>query len=86
MIKLTGKDRDNIKVENHTLTKIISKLASIKSGEDKCRTPKNHVKLRDQQTKTIMYIYRFLCQTLAGTINQQTKMDTYIKNKKLAKI
>ena len=38
MKKLTGKGKDNIKVGNHPLTNMISKLASMRIGEDKCRT------------------------------------------------
>ena len=45
MRKLTGKDKDNIKVENHPLT--ISKLASMRSGE-KCRT----LKMQNKRTAT----------------------------------
>ena len=55
MRKLTGKGQDNINVQNHLLTNTMSKLASIKRGEDTCRTVKVHLKLREQQPKTIMY-------------------------------
>ena len=44
MRKLTGKDKDNIKVENHPLTNMISKLASMRRGEDKYRTLKMHLR------------------------------------------
>ena len=44
MRKLTGKDKDNIKVENHPLTNMISKLAGMRRGEDKCRKIKMHLK------------------------------------------
>ena len=37
------------KVENHALTNMISKLASLRSGEDKCRTLKMHFKIRELQ-------------------------------------
>ena len=46
MKKLTGKGKDNLKVVNHPLTNMISKLASMRRGEDKCRTLKMHLKLR----------------------------------------
>lgn len=35
MRKLIGKDEDNIKIENHPLTNIILKTASIRRVEDK---------------------------------------------------
>ena len=43
MRKLTGREKDNIKVENHLLTNIISKLAGIRRAEDKGRTLKMHL-------------------------------------------
>ena len=46
MGELTGKGKDNIKVGNQRLPNMISKLASM-SREDKCRTLKMHLKLRD---------------------------------------
>ena len=62
MKKLTGKGKHNIKVGHHPLTNKVSKLASTGRGEDKCRTMKIHLKLRDQQSKPILYIYRLLYQ------------------------
>ena len=55
MRKLTGKGQGNINVQNHLLTNMMSKLASIKRGEDTSRTVKVHLKLREHQPKTIMY-------------------------------
>ena len=48
MKKLTGKGEDNLKVGNHPTTNMISKLASMRRGEYKCRTLKMHLKLRRQ--------------------------------------
>ena len=50
MRKIPGKGKGR-KVENYSLTNMISKLASLRKGEDKCRTLKMHLKLRDQQQK-----------------------------------
>ena len=55
MKKLTGKGKDNLKVGNHPFTNMVSKLASMRGGEDKCRTLKMHLKLRDQQAETIRH-------------------------------
>ena len=52
--KLTGKGKDNLKLGNHLLTNMISKLASMRR-EDKCRTLKIHLKLRDQQAEIILH-------------------------------
>ena len=40
-----------------------------------------HLKLRDQQLKTTLYIQRLLYQNLTGTANQKTTIDTYTKKK-----
>ena len=85
MKKLTGKGKDNIKVGNHPLTNMISKLASMRRGEDKCRTLKMHLKLRDQQPETILHTYRWIYQNIVGTINQIIVMVTHIKKKNPAK-
>ena len=45
MKKLIGKGKDKIKVGNHPLTNMMSKLASMRRREDKCRTLKIHLKL-----------------------------------------
>ena len=83
MKKLKGKD--NIKVGNHPLTNMISKLASMRRGEDKCKTIKMHLTLRDQQPETILHICDWLYQNIAEMTNQKTIMDTYIKKKKQSK-
>ena len=44
-----------------------------------------HWKLRDQQLKTILYIYRLLYQNLMGTANQKSMIDTHTKKKKQSK-
>ena len=44
-----------------------------------------HWKLRDQQLKTILYIYRLLYQNLMGTTNQKSTIDTHTKKKKQTK-
>ena len=77
MRELTGKN--NVKAENHPLTNMISKLASVRSGEDKCRTLEMHLKIREPQPKTILYTYNWSYQNLMGTINQRTIMDTHIR-------
>mgnify|MGYP002477316433 CR=1 FL=1 len=50
--KLTGKAKDNIKIENNPLTNI-SKIANMR-GEDKCRTLKIHLKISEPQSQTIL--------------------------------
>ena len=85
MRKLTGKGKDNIKVGNHSLINMISKLASMRRVEDKCRTMKILLKLRDQQAETILYTYSLIYQNIRGTTNQITIMVSHIKKKKQAK-
>ena len=63
MKKLIDKGKDNLKVGNHPLSNI-SKLASMRRGEDKCRTLKMHLKLRrparwNNSAHTEMYISKY---------------------------
>ena len=60
MRKLTGKGKDNIKVGNHSFTNMISKAASMNRGDDKVRTLKMDLKLRDQKKKFCTYIDGFI--------------------------
>ena len=41
-----------------------------------------YLKLRDQQLKTTLYIYRLLNQNLMVTANQKSTVDTHTKRKK----
>ena len=40
-----------------------------------------HLQLRDQQLKTILYIYRLLYQNLRVTANQKSTIDTHTNKK-----
>ena len=57
MGKLTGKGKNIVKVGNHSHTDITSKPVIMREGEYKYRILEMHLKLRDQQLETIMYIY-----------------------------
>ena len=48
----------------------------MRRGEDKGRILKIHLKLRDQQSKSIPYLYRLLYPNLTGTANEKTIIDT----------
>ena len=67
------------------MTNIITKVASMRRREDKFRTLKMHLKLRDQQPETILHTYRWLYQNIMGTTNQITIMVTHIKKKEQTK-
>ena len=54
---------------------MISKPGIMTGGEDKCRRFKVLLKLRDQQTKAFMYIYRLLYQSITVTENQKSIID-----------
>ena len=85
MKNLTGKDQDNIKVGNHPLTNMISKLSNMRKREDKCRPLKMHLNLKDQQPKTILHTCRWLYQNIIGTTNQMIIIVPHIKKKNQAK-
>ena len=61
---------------------MISKPIIVRGGEYKCRIFKTHLKLRDQQLKTIMYKYRLLYQNPMVTTNQTFIIDIHTKKKK----
>ena len=82
MGNLTSKGKYTIKVGNHPPTNMVSKLAILTWGEYKRRTLELHLKLRDQQLKTILYVYRLLYQNLMVTSNQKSTIDIYTKKKK----
>ena len=85
MRKLSGKDKDNIKVENHPLTNMISKLASMRKAEDRCRTLKMHLKTIELQPKITLYTHRWSYPNLMGTTNQKQYQTHTLKKKKQSK-
>ena len=84
MEKLTGKGKHTVKLENHSHTNI-SKPAIVRKGEHKCRILEIHLKLKDQQLKTILFIYRLLYQNLIVTTNRKSTINTHTKKKKESK-
>ena len=85
MGKLTGKGKHRVKVENYSHTNMISKPVIVRRGEYKCRLLEMHLKLRDQQLKTISYTDRLLCQNLMVTTNQKFIIDIHPKKRKESK-
>ena len=71
-----------IKVGNHPHTNIILKQAIMRKRECKCRILGKHLKLRDQQLKTVFYTYRLLYQNIMGTTDQKS---IHTKKKKQTK-
>ena len=53
----------------------------MRRGGYKCRTLEMHLKLRDQQLKTILYIYRLRYQNFSVTANQKSTIALQ-RNKK----
>jgi len=58
MEKLTSKGKHTVKIQNHPHTNIILKPEIVRRGEHKCRILKIHLKLKDQELKTVLFIYR----------------------------
>ena len=77
MGKLTGKGKLRVKVRYRPHTNMISNPAIVRIGEYKCRKLEMHLKLKDQQLKTILFIYRLLYQNLMITANQKSVIDTH---------
>ena len=61
---------------------MISKPAIMRRVEHKCRILEMRLKLKDQQFKTILFIYRLLYQNLMVTANQKPTIDTHTKKEK----
>ena len=64
---------------------MISKPVIMRGGEYKCRIFEMHLKLRDQQLKTIIHMYRLLYQNLMVQTNQKSIIDIHTKKKKECK-
>ena len=64
---------------------MVLKPVIMRGGEYKGRIFEMHLKLRDQQLKTIMYIYRLLYQNLMVTTNEKSVIDIHTKKKKESK-
>ena len=76
MKKLTSKRKHTVKVGNHPHTNMVSKPAIVRRGEHKCRILEMHLKLKEQQLKTIFFIYRLIHQNLTVTTNEKSTKDT----------
>ena len=57
MGKFTSKGKYTVKVGNHLHTIMISKPEIVRRGKYKCRISEMHLKLKDQQLKTIFSVY-----------------------------
>ena len=55
----------------------------MRRGGYKCRTLNMHVQLKDQQLKTMWYIYRLLYQNFRVTANQKATNDMQTKKNQL---
>ena len=51
-------------------------------GEHKCKILERHLKLKDLQLKTVLFIYRLLYQNLMVTRNQKYTIDTHTHTRK----
>ena len=84
MTRLTSKGIHIVKVVNHPHTNMLPK-SEIMRREYKCRTLEMHLQLRDQQLKTILYMYRLQYQKFRATSNQKSTIDTHTNKKKQLK-
>ena len=82
MREFIGKGRHKAKVGNRLDKNIISKPAIVRKAEHKSRILDMHLNLKDQQLKTILFIYILLHQILMVTTHQKSTIDTYTKKGK----
>ena len=85
MTRLTSKDIYTVKIQNHPCTIIPPKSEIMRRGGYKCRTLEMNLQLRDQQLKTILYMYRLQYQKFRATSNQKSTIDTHTNKKKQSK-
>ena len=78
---LTGQGKHTVKAGNHPHKHGI-KTSNREKRQLQCRILETHLKLRDQQLKTISYIYRLLQRNLVGTANQKSTTDICTKRKR----
>ena len=57
MTRLTSKCIHTVKIQNHPHTIMPPRSEIMRRGGYKCKTLEMHLQLRDQQLKTISYIY-----------------------------
>ena len=80
MTGLTSKGIYTVKIKNHPRAIIPPKSEIMRRGGYKCRTLEMNLQLREQQLKTISYMYRFLYQNFRITANQKSTIDTQTRN------
>lgn len=82
MREFIGRGRHKAKVGNHLDKNIISKPTIVRKAEHKSRILEMHLNLKDQQFKTILFIYILLYQILMVTTHQKSTIDTNTKKGK----
>ena len=85
MTRLTSKGIHIVKVGNYPNINMLPKSEIMRREGYKCRALHVHLRLRDQQLKTILYIYRLLYQNFRVTANQKSTIDTHTNKKKQLK-
>ena len=77
MGKFSSKGKHKVKVGNQPHTNMMPKQEIVRRGKYKCRILEMHLKLIDQQLKTILYIYRLQYQNLMRTESQEFTIATH---------
>ena len=83
MTRLTSKGIYTVKIQNHPHIIMPPKSEIVRRGEYKCRTLEMNLQLREQQRKTISYIYRLLYQNFRVTENQKCMVDIHTQIRKI---
>ena len=81
MENLIGKGKYEVKVGNHLYKNMILTLAIVRRGEHKCSIFEMDFKLKDQQLKTILFVYRLVYQNLMVISNWKSTICTNTKEK-----
>ena len=81
MTRIASKGIYTVKTGNHPCKNMLPKSEMVRKGGYKCRTLEVHLQLRDQQLKTILYIYRLLYQNFEVTANIKSTKNTHTNMK-----
>ena len=81
MTKPTSKGIYTEKTQNHPYTNMLPKIRNHEKSKLQMQTLAIHLQLRDQQLKTISYLYRILHQNFRLTENQKSTIDTQTSKK-----
>ena len=81
MGNLTGKSKHKVKVGNHLYKNMILALTIVRRGEHKCSIMEMYLKLKNQQIKIILFVYRLVYWNHMVILNWKSTVCANTKEK-----